>query len=40
MAFDTLTEKFQKAFRNITGKGKLTEKNMEEMLKEVEQNKL
>ena len=35
MAFDTLTEKFQKAFRNITGKGKLTEKNMEEMLKEV-----
>ena len=35
MAFDSLTEKFSKAFRNISGKGKLSEKNMEDMLKEV-----
>ncbi|MBQ4343409.1 MAG: signal recognition particle protein [Erysipelotrichaceae bacterium] len=35
MAFESLTERLSKAFRNITGKGKLTEKNMEDMLKEV-----
>ena len=35
MAFDSLTDKFSKAFRNISGKGKLSEKNMEDMLKEV-----
>lgn len=35
MAFDSLSKKLNKAFRNISGKGKLTEKNMEEMLKEV-----
>lgn len=35
MAFDSLSKKLNKAFRNISGKGKLTEKNMEDMLKEV-----
>ncbi len=35
MAFESLTERLNRAFKNITGKGKLTEKNMEEMLKEV-----
>lgn len=35
MAFESLTERLNKAFKNITGKGKLTESNMEEMLKEV-----
>ena len=35
MAFESLTERLSKTFRNITGKGKLTEKNMEDMLKEV-----
>lgn len=33
--FDSLTNKLNKAFKNITGKGKLSEKNMDEMLKEV-----
>lgn len=35
MAFDTLQEKITKSFRNLQGKGKLTEKNMEETLKEI-----
>ncbi len=35
MAFDSLSKKLNKTFRNLSGKGKLTEKNMEEMLKEV-----
>jgi signal recognition particle subunit SRP54 len=35
VAFESLTERLSKTFRNITGKGKLTEKNMEDMLKEV-----
>ncbi len=35
MAFESLSERMTKAFRNITGKGKLTEKNMNEMLREV-----
>lgn len=35
MAFESLTERLNKAFKNITGKGKLSEKNMEDMLKEV-----
>ncbi len=35
MAFDTLQEKITKSFRNIQGKGKLTEKNMEDTLKEI-----
>ncbi len=35
MAFESLSERLNKAFKNITGKGKLSEKNMENMLKEV-----
>lgn len=35
MAFDSLSERLNSALRNISGKGKLTENNMEEMLKEV-----
>lgn len=35
MAFEALSERLNKAFRNVTGKGKLTEKNMNDMLKEV-----
>lgn len=35
MAFESLTERLNKAMKNITGKGKLTEKNMNDMLKEV-----
>lgn len=35
MAFESLTEKLNRALKNITGKGKLTESNMDEMLKEV-----
>ncbi len=35
MVFESLSERLNKAFKNITGKGKLSEKNMEDMLKEV-----
>ncbi len=35
MPFESLTERFSRALKNVTGKGKLSEKNMEEMLKEV-----
>lgn len=35
MAFDSLSERMNKAMRNVVGKGKLTDKNMEDMLKEV-----
>ncbi|MEA4875122.1 signal recognition particle protein [Anaerorhabdus sp.] len=35
MAFDSLSNKLNKALRDISGKGRLTEKNMEDMLKEV-----
>jgi signal recognition particle subunit SRP54 len=35
MAFDSLSERLTKTMRNVAGKGKLTEKNMEDMLKEV-----
>ena len=35
MAFDSLSERLNKAMRNVTGKGKLSDTNMEEMLKEV-----
>lgn len=35
MAFESLSERMNKAFKNITGKGKLTEKNMNDMLREV-----
>ena len=33
--FDTLTDKFSDAFKNISGKGKITEDNIEQALKEV-----
>lgn len=35
MAFDSLSDRLNKAMRNVIGKGKLTDANMEEMLKEV-----
>ena len=35
MAFDSLTKRLSKAFKNVTGKGKLSEKNMDDMLREV-----
>ena len=35
MAFDSLQDKLTKALRNIQGKGKLSERNMEETLKEI-----
>lgn len=35
MAFESLTNKLNQAFKNLSGQGKLTEKNMNDMLKEV-----
>ena len=35
MAFESLSERLNKALKNITGQGKLTEANMNDMLKEV-----
>ncbi len=35
MAFDSLSERLNKAMRNVAGKGRLTDANMEDMLKEV-----
>lgn len=35
VAFESLNERLNKAFKNITGKGKLTENNMNDMLREV-----
>lgn len=35
MAFDNLQEKLTKAIRNLQGKGKLSEKNMEDTLREI-----
>ena len=35
MAFESLTNKLNKAFRDLSGKGKLSEKNMNDMLREV-----
>lgn len=35
MAFDSLSERLNKAMRNVVGKGTLTDANMEDMLKEV-----
>lgn len=35
MAFDSLSERLNHAMRNVAGKGRLTDKNMEDMLKEV-----
>ena len=33
--FDTLSDKFHDAFKNIRGKGKISEQNIEDTLKEV-----
>ena len=33
--FDSLTDKLQSAFRNITGKGKLSEDNIQDALKQI-----
>ena len=33
--FDNLSEKFSDAFKNLQGKGKITESNIESALKEV-----
>ena len=35
MAFDSLSERLNKTFRHLSGKGTLSDNNMEEMLKEV-----
>lgn len=35
MAFDSLTNRLNKVIRDVSGKGKLTDKNMEDMLREV-----
>ena len=35
MAFESLTSRLSKAFKNVIGKGKLSEKNMNDMLREV-----
>ncbi|MCH4222217.1 MAG: signal recognition particle protein [Solobacterium sp.] len=35
MAFDSLSDRLNKALRNVAGKGKLSDQNMEDMLKEV-----
>ena len=35
MPFENLTNRISKAFRNITGKGKLSERNMDDMLQEI-----
>ena len=32
MAFESLTNKLNKAFKNLSGQGKLTEKNMNHMI--------
>ena len=33
--FDTLSEKFSDAFKNLSGKGKISETNIEDALKQV-----
>ena len=35
MAFESLSEKLNQTFRNLTGKGKLTARNMEEVLQDI-----
>lgn len=35
MAFESLSEKLNTTFRNLTGKGRLTEKNMEDVLQDI-----
>lgn len=40
MPFESLSDRLKKTMRNISGKGKLTDKNMDDMLKEVRQSLL
>ena len=35
MAFDSLSDKLQRAFKKLTGKGKLNEANIKEAMREV-----
>ena len=35
MAFDSLSERLQGTLKKVSGQGRLTEKNMEEMLSEI-----
>ena len=35
MAFESLSEKFQKIFKDLTGKGRLKEEDVHEAMKEV-----
>ena len=35
MAFDSLQDRLTKSLKNIAGKGKLSERNMEDTLKEI-----
>ena len=35
MAFDNLSDRLQMSLRRVTGKGRLTEKDIEEMMREV-----
>ena len=35
MAFDSLSERLQGTLKKVSGQGRLTEKNMEEMLTEI-----
>ena len=35
MAFESLTDKLQSAFKKLTGKGKLSEKDVKEAMREV-----
>ena len=35
MAFDSLTEKLQNIFKNLRGKGRLTEDDVKEAMKEI-----
>ena len=35
MAFESLSDKLSTTFRNLSGKGKLTEKNMEDVLQDI-----
>lgn len=35
MAFDNLSDRMQMAMRRVTGRGKLSEKDIEEMMREI-----
>ena len=38
MAFESLSEKLQNVFKNLRGKGRLTEADVKEAMKEISQN--